>query len=141
MRWIIHFSIIFNMRGLLITCLIAIALAKPQPHPDPIKTHVPLKYKVNVEDSPLKRWAPIVRDYKEPIQKLIDYISQRPFPKTFFREVQWFARNEYIHQDFIAEVDAIATLSGHPFEKVLFANFIYEFSTVGACSGVLVRTD
>ncbi len=43
------------------------------------------------------------------------------------------------HQDFVAEVDAISKLSGHPFEKIFFLNFMYEFSTFKACTGILIR--
>ena len=64
-----------------------------------------------------------------------------PIPKTFFRDVDWYARNQFKYQDFVAEVDAIAKLSGFPFDKVFFINFLYEYSTVKACTGVLVRTD
>lgn len=38
-------------------------------------------------------------------------------------------------------MDAIARLSGQPFEKLFYLNFMYEFSTVKACSGVIVRND
>ena len=41
----------------------------------------------------------------------------------------------------MAEVDAISRLSGHPFDKVLFISFAYEYSTIGACTGVVMRTE
>ena len=41
----------------------------------------------------------------------------------------------------MAEVQAIATLSRFPFDKLFFINFMYEYSTIKACTGVLVRTD
>lgn len=37
------------------------------------------------------------------------------------------------------EVDAIARLSGLPFDKLFFLNFMYEFSTFKACSSILVK--
>lgn len=40
----------------------------------------------------------------------------------------------------MAEVDAIAQLSGLPFEKIFFLNFMYEYSTFKACTGILIRT-
>ena len=43
------------------------------------------------------------------------------------------------HQDFVAEVDAIAKISGFPFEKLFFLNFLYEYSTFKACTALLVR--
>jgi len=36
-------------------------------------------------------------------------------------------------------VDAIAKLSGYPFDKLFFINFMYEFSTINACTGVIAR--
>jgi len=39
----------------------------------------------------------------------------------------------------VAEVDAISKLSGHPFGKLFFLNFMYEFSSIKACSGIIVR--
>lgn len=68
------------------------------------------------------------------------YFDLIPFPKTFFREVEWYAKNQFKYQDFVAEIDAIAKLSGYPFEKIFVLNFMYEFSTIKACSGIIVRT-
>ena len=39
----------------------------------------------------------------------------------------------------MAEVQAIADLADLPFDKLFFLNFMYEFSTIKACSGILVR--
>jgi penicillin V acylase-like amidase (Ntn superfamily) len=39
----------------------------------------------------------------------------------------------------VREVDAIAKLSGLPFDKLFFLNFMYEFSTFKACSSILVK--
>ena len=38
------------------------------------------------------------------------------------------------------EVDAISQLSALPFEKIFFMNFMYEYSTFKACTGILIRT-
>ena len=64
-----------------------------------------------------------------------------PIPKGFFEGVEWFAKNEFKHQDFVAEVTAVAELSGLPFDRLFFLNFMYEFSTFKACTGLLVRND
>ena len=63
-----------------------------------------------------------------------------PIPKTFYHGVEWYAKNEFKHKDFVAEVDAIAQLSALPFEKIFFLNFMYEYSTFKACTAILVRT-
>jgi len=41
----------------------------------------------------------------------------------------------------VAEVDAIAKLSGLPFDRLFFLNFMYEYSTFKACTSMLVRND
>ena len=41
----------------------------------------------------------------------------------------------------MAEVDAIARLAGRPFAKTFFLNFYYEYSTMGACTGVVMHND
>ena len=33
----------------------------------------------------------------------------------------------------------MAKLSGIPFEKIMFLNFLYEFTTVNACTGIILR--
>ena len=40
----------------------------------------------------------------------------------------------------MAEIDAIAKLANFPFGEFFFINFMYEFSTIKACSTILVRT-
>jgi hypothetical protein len=71
----------------------------------------------------------------------MNYFDLLPFPKTFLKDVEWYAKNEFKYQDFVAEVTALATISGYPFEKIFFLNFMYEFSTVKACTGVVMRTE
>lgn len=52
------------MKTPIILCLLlALTFANVHPHPDPIITHVPKIYKVNLEDPPMVRWAPIIKDY------------------------------------------------------------------------------
>lgn len=34
---------------------------------------------------------------------------------------------------------ALSKVSGHPFPKLFFLNFMYEFSTLKECSGILIR--
>jgi N-acylethanolamine-hydrolysing acid amidase len=40
----------------------------------------------------------------------------------------------FIHKDFVDEVDALSQLSGMPFDKLFFLNFMFK-----ACSSVLVK--
>lgn len=65
--------------------LAAVVLANVRPHPDPIITHVPKSYKVNVDEDPMTRWAPIIKDFQKAIDAFMHEFDQIPFPKTFFR--------------------------------------------------------
>lgn len=69
----------------------------------------------------------------------MNYVDLLPIPEKFYDGVQWYAKNVFEHKDFVAEVDAIAQLSGFPFEKIFFLNFMYEYSTFNACTGILIR--
>lgn len=130
----------FSMRTiiLLIAFLIA-ANATVIPRVEPVVTHVPRTYKVSLSDPPEVRWKQIIEDYKVPLAKFMEDFDKLPIPESFFNGVEWYAKNVFKHQDFVAEVDAISKLSGYPFEKMFFLNFMYEFSTFKACTGILVR--
>jgi hypothetical protein len=69
----------------------------------------------------------------------MEYLDLLPIPTGFYDGVEWYAKNEFKYQDFVAEIEALSKLSGYPFEKIFFFNFMYEFSTFAACTGFLVR--
>jgi N-acylethanolamine-hydrolysing acid amidase len=119
--------------------LLALATSTVIPRVGPIETHLALTYKVQIDDPPLKRWAPIMKDFKTKVARFVEFLDLLPIPKGFYDGVEWYAKNEFKHQDFVAEVDAVAQLSGLPFEKMMFLNLLYEFTTVPACTGILVR--
>ncbi len=56
---------------LTLLCLLGIVTATVVPHFGPIESHTPLTYKVNLEDSPLVRWGPIIRDYQPFLNRMI----------------------------------------------------------------------
>lgn len=62
------------------------------PHHDPV-AHAPLVYKVNLEDPPIKRWGPIIKDFHEPLSRFMQYFDLLPISKTFFKDVEWYAKN------------------------------------------------
>ena len=95
------------------------------PHAGPIITHVPKTYKMELNDPPAVRYAPIWRDYEHPIRRFMDYLDLLPIPKTFYDGVELFAKTQFKYKDMVAEVDALAQLSGYPFEKIFFFNFFY----------------
>jgi len=126
---------------LLLAFVLAMVFATVVPHVGPVESHKPLTYKVQLKDDPKTRWAPVIRDFLTPLTRFIEYIDLLPIPKGFYDGVEWFAKNEFKYQDFVAEVSAISELSALPFEKIFFLNFMYEFSTFKACTGILIRND
>ena len=77
-----------KMRGIvLLAFLLAIVSATVVPRVTPIKSHVPRTYKVSLDDPPLKRWAPLVHDYMEPLKRFMNYIDLLPIPSTFYEGV------------------------------------------------------
>ena len=51
------------MKVVTIILLIALATATMVPHVGPVDTHVPRVYKMELNESPEVRWAPIMKDY------------------------------------------------------------------------------
>jgi hypothetical protein len=94
---------------------VLLTVATVVPHIPPIDSHVPLTYKVQIDDPPAVRWAPIIRDFNSTLHKFLEFVDLLPIPKGFYDGVEWFARNQYKHQDFVTEVDAVAKLSNIPF--------------------------
>lgn len=89
--------------SLLVTLsLIALATATVIPRLGPIETHIPLTYKVQIDDPPLTRWAPIVRDFNHSVHRFVEFLDLLPIPKGFYDGVEWFAKNEFKYQDFVA---------------------------------------
>lgn len=82
--------------------LVGLVLANVHPHHDPIVTHTPKAYKVQVDEPPLTRWAPIIKDYQKALDTFMYFLNLIPFSKTFFRDVNWYAHNEFKYQDFVA---------------------------------------
>lgn len=68
----------------------------------------------------------------------MEYFDMLHISEAFLHEIAALSAN-YRHQDFVREVRAVANLSGFPFEKIFFLNFMYEYSTIKACTGILIR--
>ena len=45
----------------------------------------------------------------------MNYFDLLPIPESFFDGVEWYAKNAFRYQDFVAEVQALADISGFPF--------------------------
>ena len=102
-----------TLRVLLVILLVLACSCTVVPHVGKVKSHFPRNYKVSLDDTPLQRWAPILHDYKHQLSLFMSYFDLLPFSETFFKAVDWYAHNVFKHQDFVAEVDALATLSGN----------------------------
>lgn len=51
--------------------LMAVCLATVVPRVGPIDTHVPLTYKVQIDDPPTTRWAPMIRDFNSSLHRFL----------------------------------------------------------------------
>jgi hypothetical protein len=57
-------NIIVMKTPIIVVLLISLSLANVHPHPDPIVTHTPKVYKVDIDEAPITRWAPIIKDFQ-----------------------------------------------------------------------------
>ena len=124
---------------LLLLCLVMLSLATVVPHVGKVKSHRPRSYNVSLDASLEDRWRPIVNDYYHHLKLFMDYFELMPIPEKVFAAMDWYAHNMDKHQDFVAEIEAFANVSGYSFGRIFFLNYMYEFSTVKACSAILVR--
>lgn len=93
------------MKNLLIFLgVVLLATSTVIPRVEPIVTHVPKTYKVSLDDSPEVRWRPIIEDFKVPLAKFMEEFNKLPIPQTFYNGVEWYAKNVFKHQDFVAEI-------------------------------------
>lgn len=129
-----------SLRVLLLLVLVGCASCIVIPHLGKLKGHVPRTYKVQIDDAPEVRWAPMLHDYKHALDLFMAEFELLPIPKKFFEAADWYAHNMFVHKDFVAEIDALAKLTGYPFGEIFFLNFMYEFSTIKACSTILVKS-
>lgn len=81
------------MNNILFLVLLGTALATVVPREGPIDSHKPLVYKVQIDDDPMTRWAPVIRDFNTSLHRFLSYIDLLPIPKGFFDGVEWYAKN------------------------------------------------
>ena len=82
--------------------MLALVASTVIPRVGPIETHPPLTYKVQIEDPPMVRWEPIMKDFNHSIHRFSQFVDLLPIPKGFYDGVEWFAKNEFHYQDFVA---------------------------------------
>jgi len=51
------------MKAIIFAILVAVVCCTMVPHFGPVVTHIPRTYKMELNDSPLTRWAAIAKDY------------------------------------------------------------------------------
>ena len=56
---------------LVLFALIFLGLAEVIPHIGPVDSHAPLIYRVQLEDDPKTRWAPIIKDYNATLHRFL----------------------------------------------------------------------
>jgi len=123
----------------ILLCLIALAMSTVVPHVGKTVARKPRTYKISLDDSPEDRWRPIVKDYWHHLKLFMSYFELLPIPDSVFDALEWYGRNVFKHKDFVAEVEALTKLSGYRFGQIFFLNWLYEYSTIKACSAILVR--
>ena len=60
------------LKLLLLLVLVAGTSAFIVPHLGRLKGHKPNTYKVQIDDPPIVRWAPMVHDYRHALDKMMD---------------------------------------------------------------------
>ena len=72
-------------KALILLALVAIlATATVIPRTGPIDSHAPLTYKVQIDDPPIVRWAPIIRDFNSSLHRFVQFLDLLPIPKGFY---------------------------------------------------------
>lgn len=70
-----------------IFCLALLSTATVIPRTGPIDSHPPTSYQVQIDDPPLTRWAPIIRDYNASIHRFVEFLELVPIPEGFYEGV------------------------------------------------------
>ena len=47
------------------------------------------------------RWKPIIQDFQHDLTRMLEFIDLLPIPQGFFDGVEWYAKNEFKHQDLV----------------------------------------
>lgn len=73
--------------AIVLFCLLSLATGTVIPRVGPIDSHAPISYKVQIEDPPLTRWAPIIRDFNQSIHRFVEFLELIPIPEDFYEGV------------------------------------------------------
>lgn len=79
----------------LLPLFFAIALSTVVPRVTPIVSHVPLTYKLNLDDPVEKRYIQLAEDYKKPLAEFMDYFDMLPISPKFFEDIEFYAKSVY----------------------------------------------
>lgn len=72
------------MHLIVLVTLVTLAITTVVPRVGPIDTHIPLNYKVQIDDPPLTRWAPMIRDFNTSLHRFLEFVDLLPIPKGFY---------------------------------------------------------
>lgn len=109
------------------------------PHVTAIQPWTPQAYNVTLGTPAQEIWTPIINDHRAALDTFVKRFEMLPIPEIVFSLLEYWGDKWLVHQDFVSEVKTVAQIYGVRFGKILFLNFMYEYSTAKACSGLLVR--
>lgn len=120
--------------------ILGLAYSQVKPHENAVGEHPP-RFRLQLDLPPKQRWVEIAKAYKVPFTNFYNfvnsYLENIPGSDLFFRAFGYWAKNYYRIQEMVEEVEGISKTLKVDFSKIMFLQFIYEFSV--GCSGIVVR--
>jgi hypothetical protein len=124
--------------------LIAVAASFIVPHPKQYQNPRPNPvYKINLDVEYHDKWREIMNDFKPDFGKFIQYfLKLTQLPQQAIDAAGVYGQSVYknLYPEQIAEIEAIADLSGQDFGLVFALNLLYELTAFQSCSSILLRT-
>ena len=73
----------------LVLAILVLTACTVVPRQPPIQSHPPIAYKVQIDDPPLVRWAPIIKDFNTSIHTFVaEFLDKQAIPKGFYDGVE-----------------------------------------------------
>jgi len=125
---------------ILVAAFLALTSAFMIPHLGKLPFVNPPRYQVDIDASPTERWAPIMKDFKEPLTTFINAFHKAvPIPKAIFNAFSSFGHTLFKYQKQVREIEAISKLTDLDFNTLFTLNFMYELASWKSCSAVVAR--
>ena len=71
-------------RAAIVLLLAVLTTSTVIPRVGPIDTHIPVTYKLQIDDPPLVRWTPILKDFNHTVHRFVEFLDLLPIPKGFY---------------------------------------------------------